>query len=522
MTLAIINRLHYKLLVLALLSFLGATRTIMAIGETTHPIDVGSNKQLLFDPRFLEESSGVKLQMNRPFQDPEPVLVADQPWELSLSGHHTVMFDQGKFRMWYNAIGSRKRDGESATRVQCYAESTDGVHWQKPDLQLIEYDGNAHNNIVYPSDPRAAVNGASIFRDEHAAEAERYKSWYKFYPSKEQAAHGIKRGTYASVSPDGLRWKRLGPDRGYPLSRGQASDSQNICFWDADLEKYIGFVRKKRMGPPPRDRTCWVGLMTSDDFENWTMAEDIFRADEQFKIPGGKADWLPPVDLYAPGGMKVPGVPNAYILLPTNYYHWESDQSPATIDVGLATSRDLIHWWQPAPANREPFLRLGPDDSAHAGMLFAFPWPIVVENEIWTYFSATNRFHNGKQKLPTKSGIFRARLRRDGFVSVDAGYRGGEFTTPVLAFEGGRLELSLDGSAGGWLQVEIQSPDGTPIDGYGINDCDTIRGNSFTKTITWRGLSDMSRLAHTPIRLRFVMRSMKLFAFQFRESTDDD
>jgi len=261
--------------------------------------------------------------------------------------------------------------------------------------------------------------------------------------------------------------------------------------------------------------------MTSDDFENWTVAEDVFRADEHFNVPGGKPGWLPPVDLYHPGGMKVPGVPNAYILLPARFYHWAQGGLPSTIDIGLATGRDRVNWWQPAPEDRRPFLRLGPDESASSGMLFASPWPIVVGNETWIYYAGIGQLHPhhaGGDTPSYGSGIFRARLRRDGFVSVDAGYRGGEFTTPVLTFEGDRLEVSLDSSAGGWLQVEILTVGGTPVAGYELGACDTVRGNSFANRITWQGRSDVSELAYQPIRLRCVMRSMKLFAFQFATS----
>ena len=72
----------------------------------------------------------------------------------------------------------------------------------------------------------------------------------------------------------------------------------------------------------PRKRTCWVGLMTSDDFYNWSTAKGVFWADENMPVPGGKPAHRPVVDLYTPGGMKVPGIPNAYILLSTPYYHW--------------------------------------------------------------------------------------------------------------------------------------------------------------------------------------------------------
>jgi len=32
-------------------------------------------------------------------------------------------------------------------RPMCYAESEDGIHWTKPDLGLVEFNGNTRNNI---------------------------------------------------------------------------------------------------------------------------------------------------------------------------------------------------------------------------------------------------------------------------------------------------------------------------------------------------------------------------------------
>ena len=502
--------------ILAALLVLTAVCPVFSDASQPKIIDVGTRKQLLFDNLFLEKSSGVKLRMNTPYQDLKPVLVADKPWEQCVYASNTVMFDKGKYRMWYGASSVDK--DEKLCAFFSYAESTDGIHWKKPILDLIEFNGSKSNNIVAPSSPHTSwFYGATVFRDDRAPAAERYKMWGKYYPSQDEKLDGIGRGLYAMVSPDGLRWKMLGLDRGYPLGQGAASDSQNICFWDADVGKYIGFVRKKQEGPEPRKRTCWVGLMTSDDYENWTYAKDVFRADEQMPVPGGEPGWLPVVDIYTPGGMKVPGVPNAYILLPTYYYHWDEDASPSTIDVGLATSRDRINWWQPAPADREPFLRHGLDGTASAGMLFAFPWPIVVGDEIWIYYGGTSASHHAsaEERKSAKWAIFLSRLRRDGFVSVDAGYRGGEFTTPLITFSGNRLELNMDGSAGGWLQIEILSEEGKPLPGYQLDDCDTIRGNSLAKQVTWAGTADVSKLAGKAVRLRFVMRSLKLYAFQF-------
>ena len=64
---------------------------------------------------------------------------------------------------------------------------------------------------------------------------------------------------------------------------------------------------------------------------------------------------------------------------------------------------------------------------------------------------------------------------------------------------------------------EDRQRNGKPISGYRIDQCDTIRGNSIKKAVTWQGNGDVSKLAGMPVKLKFLMRSAKLFAFQFAE-----
>ena len=84
-----------------------------------------------------------------------------------------------------------------------------------------------------------------------------------------------------------------------------------------------------------------------------------------------------------------------------------------------------------------------------------------------------------------------------------------------MVFTGAHLELNFDGSAGGWVRVEVLDEKGKPVPRFTEKDADTITGNSIAKTVKWRASSDLSALAGRPIKLRFVMRDAKLFAFQF-------
>lgn len=49
--------------------------------------------------------------------------------------------------MYYRGVSKLGLDGSENERC-CLAESTDGVHWVKPELGLYEFEGSTKNNIT--------------------------------------------------------------------------------------------------------------------------------------------------------------------------------------------------------------------------------------------------------------------------------------------------------------------------------------------------------------------------------------
>ncbi len=114
------------------------------------------------------------------------------------------------------------------------------------------------------------------------------------------------------------------------------------------------------------------------------------------------------------------------------------------------------------------------------------------------------------------SNLRRFTLRVDGFVSVNAPGKGGEFTTRPLSFRGKELEMNFSTSIAGSVRVEIQDVSGRPISGYGLADCPEIFGDHLERVVAWKGGTDVSKLAGKPIRLRFVMKDADLYSIRFR------
>ena len=143
-----------------------------------------------------------------------------------------------------------------------------------------------------------------------------------------------------------------------------------------------------------------------------------------------------------------------------------------------------------------------------------------MDDEIWIYFAGSNQDHAGYLD-PTvksfKSGIGRAVLRLDGFVSIDADFQGGEIITPLLKFMGKNLELNMQTSGGGCVRVEILDEKNQPIDGFQLSEAVPLCGNSVRMPVKWEQTDDVSCLSGKTIKLRFVIKACKLYAFQFKQ-----
>ena len=137
----------------------------------------------------------------------------------------------------------------------------------------------------------------------------------------------------------------------------------------------------------------------------------------------------------------------------------------------------------------------------------------------WDRNDQNNRLLTAADVAPTgPAAISRVVLRRDGFASVRAAFAGGEFTTPLLRFKGEQLLLNVNTSACGELRVELLDEQGRPIPNYTLQDCDLVHtANEINRVVSWKGESSVKELAGKPVRVRFAMRALDLYAFQFAE-----
>jgi hypothetical protein len=470
------------------------------------PIDFGSRKQVFVDwwfveagyglaftpreqkerkyqPRFMPR--GVKLRTITPLIQPTPILVPDTPADGILVGAYaTLMKDGGKYRLWYE--GWRNLDDPNDI---CYAESDDGHEWRKPALGLVEFAGSKRNNIVYQRG-----HGATIFKDPSAPAAECYKLLHVGPAPKGQRPQDW---VFGAVSPDGLRWTRLEQ----PIMK-QVSDTQSVALYDAELGKYVAYVRGwDPQAPSGYGARRVVRRTESSDFRNFPPPTIVLRT--------GPADG-PDTDIYTNAYQRWPGAARAHIMLPA-FYHRATD----VVDVHLAVSRDGLRWDRPST---EPLIGVGTQGSGLEGSVYAAVGTVPLASgqwafPIWRSALTHNMVYREYFKHEREGALWLATLREDGFMALEAETEG-ECWTQQATFQGSRLTVNSWSHLGGRLRVELFA-DGKVVPGFALDDCDGVEGDALWKPVSWKGRTDVSALAGKTMRVRFHLTRCRLHAFRF-------
>lgn len=497
-----------------------------ALSAAEEPVNMGNRRQLLLDDRFVEHPRNVQFVVHPPRKTGD-IIFNSEPGQ-ALGGYHSVLHHAGQYHLWYTAGGAI-----------LYARSADGVHWEKPALNLVKSD--AETAIQIPSnlvvgqgagDVKGGTHGLMVFLDPNA-------------PRDQELRMVINPEEYASKiqllsSPDGIHWKLT--HRDLIVWRGEKPqlDSQNVIFWDGHRQKYVAYVRLKlrRQGSPMRAvvRAESARLGDFPPVEDWPV---VMRSDDLHPGhlgPRGQAT-ISVLDTYTNGTLKYPWADDAYLMFPTDYYHYGSwngefrEEFPinaGALDARFAASRDGVKWNR---FDNRPFIGLGMKGEFDRARVYPVYGVVPAPNgrELYLYYLGTSETHGWNRddrnnRLLTAAGLAptgpsalsRVVLRRDGFVSVRAPATGGEFTTPALVFAGEQLLLNVDTSASGELRVEILDEQGGRVPGFTLDDCDIIHtANEIGRVVAWKGQSELKPLAGKPIRLRFVMRDVDLYAFQF-------
>ena len=125
------------------------------------------------------------------------------------------------------------------------------------------------------------------------------------------------------------------------------------------------------------------------------------------------------------------------------------------------------------------------------------------------------RIQHRKHEDPEFDRLRRFTYRVDGFVALHAGPAGGEMVTRPVRFQGNSLEVNFRTSGQGTLRIELQDAAGQAIEGFQLENCPAIRGDSISHTVKWTGETNLGNLAGAPVRLRFALQDADVFSFRF-------
>jgi len=384
--------------------------------------------------------------------------------------------------------------------------STDGLHWTagpKPDLRI--------DHAVYdPCDEDPARRFKAVLLNEGFA-----------------------------VSPDGVQWMKL------DLPAIPSSDEGNFSY---DPQEGLFIHSVKRGGPFGRS----VAIATSRDFKTWRDYGVVFHADELDQEIGKRriaerlanpllkqTEYNTPehysVQIYNMGVFHYEGL---YIGMPSIYHHtgkvppgWPGFEklrlSPAMKDavskygdytgfynIQLVTSRDLVHWQR--VAERAPLMEASPlGAGAYDTQTIIGPSsPVVRDDELWFYYTGIKHYAfvaSGNEPgyddyYADKGAVCLSVLRRDGFVSLDAGGEPGTLLTKPFVLAGTTLHVNVDAKAGE-LNVTVLDADGRIL---AVSE--PVTGDQPRALIRWKS-GNLDPIRGKAVSLRFSLRNVRLYSY---------
>jgi hypothetical protein len=468
------------------------------------PFIRNGEKQIFADDVMIFYKSGVERKCHVAQKPDHPVLKSDKPWEFvenegvktPYAGiYGSVLRDEssGSFRMWYNVY-----------KETCYAESPDGINWQKPDLGLMGqtnkinlFDFQSPSFILDKTEPDPAKRYKAVgAKDGFGKEViNRLKSKFRFSESYHR-----NYAYCAAYSADGLNWTMY-PD---PVLMGM--DTITLAQ-DPVTGEYLAFHKQTQ---DPRSFGRQVFLSTSKDMLSWSntelaMATDEIDHEQARKLEGGTHAELYNMSAFPYSGQWL-GLITHFRCIGEPLVNGKAKAGQkGIIDVQLVHSRDGRKWQR--CSDRSPVIPTGPYEY-DKGMVFGVcNTPVFVGDEMWMYYSASTDIHCGTSP-DKKVSVGRAAWRIDGMVSLQAEEEG-IIQTACFRKQGDHLFVNADVRKG-QLVVEILNEAREVIPGYGKNECVPLRGDGVRQPVTW---NHRKNLPEGSVSLKFYLTKGNLYSY---------
>lgn len=376
-----------------------------------------------------------------------------KPWEVRYdNAYPNVIYDSSDqlYRVYYTMVvkddeaastplaarALTRRQAASPLTLACgYADSTDGIHWNKPSLGITAFEGSCENNIILMH-----AHGTGVFLDEMESDpSKRYKLVTRMDPPGEPSYMAV------SFSHDGLHWQQPVP----LIGKQPKGDSHNCVFRDSADNKFKLFTRLWRNGMRVS------AMCESDDFLHWSEPAEVLRGlsyDHQvYSMPVFK--W---------GEM--------YLGLATIFHEGDQDAEDFDqADLELTYATNVSHF--DFAAFGDPLISRGkghyPTGEFDCGLIFASP-PVMIQDKVYVYYMGSNGPHTEFRE----TAFGRAYFEKDRFACLTpkVAQKSAEVMTSPFAFYGNRLEILADHAHDLRAALFSHYRALEPIDGFGFAD----------------------------------------------------
>ena len=457
-------------------------------------IDISVGRQLFVDD-FLIESTTLSSTYHKatPYSD-SPIVVPDTQSDgnaclLSSGG---VWYDESEklFKMWYMA---------SWTNGVAYATSTDGINWQKP---LVGMGNNIVNKHLPP-------DSTTVWLNQYATdESERYVMFVRTadtkYSNYQQGQYYYN--GYIYTSPNGINWT-LKTQTGVCGDRSTIFYNPFLDKWCFSIRSYINHEGKATH----RARKLYMSSALENFKNSWSTAVNWLFADSNDKTN----EYFNVAEIYCVDAVAYESIMLSVVEILEGPDNTQSVSLgiPKVTELTLAYSRDGFHFDR---RNKDIFIEAsqtaGEWDQGYLSP--AGGVCVTVGDELYFYYSG---WQASETTAYAKSQIGLAKLRRDGFVSMDGT---GELLTRSLEVEDGRKYLFVN--VKGSVKAEILDADGNVYEGFSADDCVGFTGDSTCTMLSWKNGKDLSFLEGKEFKIRFYTEDAELYSFWLSDTEDGE
>ncbi len=472
------------------------------------PVDVG--RQLFVDDFLIAQTTLARTWHKAVKDSRNPVMKPETEVELGTKFNRCPMAAPFSGGVWYDGRDKLFKAWYCAGWFYgtAYAFSTNGIDWIRPKLNAVP-----DTNLVIPV--KGVRDSAAVVMDPDATDGNRFKMLVWSRPQEGELF----------VSTNGMDWSA-------PTPWGRNTGDRSTIFYNPFRKVWAFSIRS---GWHNRSRE----YAESSDFLNgagltnrvkWMRADHLDLKPDCFFYAFPEREGK----LFKPALYNLDVVAYESLMLgvftimtgPENGF-CEKEGLPKMTELHLGFSRDGFHFSR--SDDRTPFIpgtrTAGAWDRAYLHSNAAIC--LVMGDELWFYYTGfkgdpklKNIKFAGQNGMYANASMGIARLRRDGFASMDSGPAGGTLTTRSIRFsQGDRLFLNVKSAPTGTCEVEVLDDAGNPLT-RPLKSKVLCGVDSTCVEVKWQdGAPALTNLKGRPIRLRFKTKDSALYAFWFSDES---